>query len=186
MRRATLIRLDQVDLVDDDHQPLPRLQGVSGNVLVLGQHPCRSIDHEEHRVSPLHRADPSQQAVALEPVAARRLAPDPCSVDEHHRHSVVQQLGVDRIPGRAGRGTHQRALVAQQRIQQRGLADIRAAHDRKPVRATFLWRALGSGRQLARHAVQELADAKAVLSREKAWFGESKLEQLMSEMPLRR
>ncbi len=110
-------RLDQVDLVDDDHEPLARFQRVARDVLVLGEHARRRVNHQQDAVGALHGVDAAEQAVALEPVAARRLATNPRRVDQDHRRAVEDELGVNRIPRRAGRRTDERTLVTQQRVQ---------------------------------------------------------------------
>ena len=87
-------------------------------MLVLGQDAGRGVEDEQHGVGPLHGMDPAQQAVALEPVTARRLAADTRGVDEHDRNAVEHELGVDGIARRARCRADQRAFVAEQRIQE--------------------------------------------------------------------
>src|SRR5581483_387373 len=183
--RLAFRRLDEVDLVHDDDQALPRLERVAGDVLVLGEHAGGSLDDEEHGVRALHRGDAAQQAVALEPVAARRLAANARRVDQDDRHSFELELRVHRVARRARRRAHERALVAQERVEQRRLADVRAAHDREPVGVLVPRALLLRGRQHLDHAIEQVADAEAMLRREQAGLVEAELEQLMREVAFR-
>ena len=63
--------LDQVDLVHDDHQPLPRLERVASDMLILGQDTGRGIDDEQHRVRSLHRMNAAHEAVPLQAFPGR-------------------------------------------------------------------------------------------------------------------
>src|SRR5207244_6289132 len=107
-----------------DDQPLARVERVAGDMLVLGEDPGRGVEHEKDRVGPLHGVDSPQEAVALEPVAARRLAADARGVDQDHRNAVEYELGIDRVPRGPRRWADQRAFGTGQPIQDGLVADV--------------------------------------------------------------
>src|ERR1700730_17307237 len=112
--------------------------------------------------------DAAQKAVLLEAVASRRLAADARGVDQNNGNAVVDELRVDGITRGSRQRAHERALVSEQRIQQRGLAHVGPAHDREAVGFRVeLW-LFGGRRQRLDDAIEEIAYAQPVLRGDQA------------------
>jgi hypothetical protein len=106
------------------------LRATSGDREILLDDALRRVDQDERDVGPLRRVQRSQLGVVLDALTVAALAPHPRRVDEHERPLVALEDGVDRVARRAGRLGDDHALAAEDRVQQRRLADVRPAEDR--------------------------------------------------------
>ena len=70
--------------------------------------------------------------MTLERLARARPAADARGVDQDVRPPLDRERRVDRVPRGAGLGRDDRTLIAEQPVQQRGLADVRPSDDRQP------------------------------------------------------
>ncbi len=115
--------------------------------------PDRIARSPTRRSSAVTPSDASQTTIAASARSAARLgadlgvvadgpgdlasAPQPGRVHQHHVAPVEHDLGVDRVAGRAGAVGDDHPLGPQQRVQQRGLADVRPAEDRDARRCVL-------------------------------------------------
>ena len=155
-------------------------------MLVLGQDAGRRLHDQQDRVGPLHGFDAAQEAEPLQPVTGGGSAADAGRVDQHHRQAVEAEHRVHRVPGRSGDVADQGALVAEQLVEQRGLPDVGAAHDREPGDALLvraLDRRLGKGLE---QAVEKVVDPDAMLGGDEQHLLEAELEDLVPEVLLAR
>ena len=112
------------------------------------------------------------------------LAADPRGVDEDERPVAALEDRVDRIARRAGQVGHDHALVAEDRVQQRRLADVRAAEDRDADRIVGSLHASGS-RKLVDDHVEEVAAAVPVQRRNRPRFAEAEAVEVERKALLR-
>ena len=110
-----------------------------------------------------------------------RTAADPGRVDQQRLAAVDLDPGVDRVAGGPGDVADDRPLGAEQRVEQRGLADVRTAEDRDP------WKLVGFGRAGALAGqrgdpVEQVPGAEAVGGRHRDGLAEPEPVELGGEM----
>ena len=125
------VLLDQVPLVDDHDEADALLDHVAGHVRVLRGQPVDGVDDQDGHV---RAADGTQRANRREALR-RRTAGDLAAaahagrIDQPHRDAVPVERGVDGVARGARDVADDGALLAQQRVEQRALADVGTAHD---------------------------------------------------------
>ena len=119
---------DEVPLVDRDDEALALLDDVARDVGVLRGQALDGVDDEDGDVRARQRVQRADRRVALGRRARRDLAapPDPGRVDQHDLAAAPGQPRVDRVAGRARDLRHDRPVLAEQRVEQARLADVRA------------------------------------------------------------
>ena len=120
--------------------------------------PLGGVDEDERDVGTLGRLACAQLRVVLDALPVPALAADARGVDEDEGAIAAFEDGVDRVAGRAGRLRHDHAVVAEDRVQERRLADVRPPEDRDANRIVRSLLAAGS-RQLLDDDVQEVTAA---------------------------
>ena len=116
-----VVLLDEVPLVDRDDQAHALVHDVAAHVRVLGGEALHGIDDQDRHVRP---ADRAQRTDGREPLRIRPggdLAPAAHArgIDEPYGHALPLDRGVDGVAGGAGDVAHDRALLAQQRVEER-------------------------------------------------------------------
>ena len=88
------------------------------------------VDEDERDVGALRRLERAQLRVVLDPLALLALAAQAGGVDEDERLVAALQHRVDRVARRPGTLGDDHPLLAEERVQERRLADVRPAEDR--------------------------------------------------------
>src|SRR3954454_11777455 len=128
---AHLLQLDRPDVPLRDHRDR-RARGLAGHIRnreVLLDHALASVHEHERDVRALRRLERAQLRVVLDALPLAALPPHPGRVHEHERPLAAR---VDRVDGVARRPRHLRdddPLLAEDRVQQARLADVRAAEN---------------------------------------------------------
>ncbi len=134
---ATLV-VDEVPLVERDHQRAARLaDGLDDPHVLLGDR-LAAVDHEDRHLGALHRGRGAQRGVVL--VAGRGLdaLADAGGVDEPPGAAAELDELVDRVHGGPGHVVDDHPLLARELVEQGGLPDVRPADDRDPARPADL------------------------------------------------
>ena len=119
-----------VPLREHDERRRHRLARDVGDRQVLLDDALARIDEDERHVGALGGLERPQLRVVLDALALIALAPDPSRVDEDERLVAAAQNGVDRVAGRARLLRDDHPLLAEQRVEQARLADVRPPEDR--------------------------------------------------------
>ncbi len=128
------------------------------------------INHQQTDIGSLEVAPSHHDRQHLGAAIGLALASNPGGVDEHVAHAVLFEHGVDGIAGGPRHLADQKALVTQEPVDQRRLADVGAAddRDRDPLAARFGFFFLLDHRlgQVGIQSVPELVKPGAVLGRD--------------------
>src|SRR3984893_11741116 len=100
-RVGTILVRHQVPLVRHDHEPRAGVDGVTGNMAILGHVPMRRVHHHDPDVAALEGAQRTQQAVALDVRLDHATTPDPSVVHQSDRAVPEGHDGVDGVTGRS-------------------------------------------------------------------------------------
>ena len=98
------------------------------------------VNHEHHNVRIGDRLEGLHDRKLLDRLENTALLAETGRIHERERMTVVLEVDIDRVAGRAGHIERDDALFTEQRVHERRLADIRASGDRDtdPVFALFL------------------------------------------------
>ena len=153
-RLAFALLFQQIPLVQHQRGRAARLHRQLGDPQVLGGHPVAGVAHDQRHVGAFGGPPRAQRRVVLDRVADLGGAADPGRVHERQLLLAEPQDRVDRIAGGAGAVGDDHPLPAQEAVDQRRLADVRAPdHGQAHLLLVVLrLRLLGS------NAVQELDD----------------------------
>ena len=121
-----------VPLVEHERRRARGLHRQLGDPQVLGGDAVGRVAHDERDVGPLGRALRAQRRVVLDRVAHLALAPHAGGVDERHPAVAHDERHVDRVARRAGHVGDDHAVLAQEAVDERGLADVRPPDDGEP------------------------------------------------------
>ena len=113
----------------DERRALRLARDVGGGEVALDD-PLARVDQHERDVGALGGLERAQLRVVLDPLALLALAAQAGGVDQQERAAVVLEHGVDRVARRARHLRDDRALGADERVEERRLADVRPAEDR--------------------------------------------------------
>ena len=129
-----LLGVEQVPLVEHDHDRGAGGVDALGEPLVLVGHALGRVDRRTARRR--RGRSPRARARGCSTRSARRSGSCGAArgVDETQRPVFGLDHGVDRVAGRAGQVVHDRALLADQPVEQRRLADVRAVRRSRPRR----------------------------------------------------
>ena len=175
--------LGDVPLREHDDRRVLRLARDVGHRQILVDEALARVDEHERHVGPLGGRERAQLRVVLDPLPLLALAADPGGVDEHERAVAALEHGVDRVARRARHLGDDHALLAEQRVQQARLADVRPAEDRDADRLLAdLLRA--AAREHRHDRVEQVAGAVAVLGRERHRVAEPEPVELERERVL--
>ncbi len=123
-----------VPLVQHDRGGAAGLHRELRDPQVLGGDAVAGVAHDQRHVRALGGALGAQRGVVLDRVRDLRLAAHPGGVDEHQLALADQQRHVDRVTRGAGDIGDDHPLLAEEAVDERGLAHIRPADDRKAHR----------------------------------------------------
>ena len=132
-RACTLARclgVEQLPLVQHEHDRGAGGVDALGEALVLVGHAFGRVDEEQRGIGAVDRLQRAHEAVVLGRLVDAALAAQAGGVDEAQRAVVGLDDGVDRVARRAGHVVHDRALLADEPVEQRRLADVGPADDR--------------------------------------------------------
>ena len=123
--------LDEVPLVDRDDEAPALLDDVARDVGVLGGESLDGVDDEDRDVGAADRLQRTERREALRGRTAGDLAaaPDAGGVDEDDLAPAPLQRRVDRVAGRAGHLADDRPVLPEEGVEERRLADVRAADE---------------------------------------------------------
>ena len=128
-------------------------------------------DEHEGDVRTIGRVQRPQLRVVLDALALTALPAETGGVDQDERRLAAPQHGVDRVPGRPRDVGDDHPLLADDRVQQARLADVRPAEDRDPDRVFADARRPGAG-QTRDDRVQQVARPVPVQGRERYGLAE--------------
>ena len=94
----------------------------------------RRVDHQQADVGTVDRPARAQRRVELDPVVDLRLPPEAGRVHEDEGTTVEVVRRVDRVARRTGGIRDDQPFLAEEPVDERRLADVRATHDRDPQR----------------------------------------------------
>ena len=166
----------QVPLVDHQDDAFPLVQRIARHVGVLRGQALGRVDHQRHHVGALHRAQGAHHAVLLDPLLDAAAPADAGRVDQHHRLPLPAQAHVDGIACGAGDLADDGAFLAQQRVEQGGLAHVGPADDRDLERVVLFL--LLAGGEIAHDLVQQVAHAQAMQRRDGHGLAQTQLVEL--------
>ena len=146
---ALLLR-DVVPLVDRDDERAAAVGDEAEQRRVLLGDGLARIDHADHDVRVLDRLQRLDDAPFLEVFLDARLAPHARRVDQHEAAPVALERHVHGVARRARLVEGDHALLADQPVDQRRLADVRPADHADADRALGGLVGLGGGRLDAR------------------------------------
>ena len=156
---------DDVPLVVGDRDRLVGVLRDRDHAHVLAVEARFGFGHDHDDVRALDRADRAQRGVELGVLGELRLVAQARGVDQREAAGRCLIFRIHGIHGRAGLGVDDHALLVQQRVDERALADVGPSDDRDADRAVV--RLLGLGRRQERdHAVEQIADADPLLARD--------------------
>ena len=175
--RQVPLRLDDVELRDipfREHRQrrAARLARDVGDGEILLDDSLGRIEQHERDVGPLRRLSARSSRVVLDPLPLLAAAPQAGSVDEHEGRLAPLQHRVDRVARRARHLGDDDALPADEPVEERRFADVRAPEDRDADR-------LRADRDLPRAGqprddlVEQIAGAVAVQPRERPRLAEA-------------
>ena len=101
-----------------------RRVGYARKSAILIEHALHRIDQQERDIAATDRLDRSQRAVILDGSGAVDFAAHAGGIDQTHAMIVVHEDRIDRIARRAGHVAYNRTLFPENRVEQRGLADV--------------------------------------------------------------
>ena len=119
--------------------------------------PSLDVDQDERDVGALGRLERAQLRVVLDPLPLPALAAQARRVDEQERAAVALEHGVDRVARRARDLGDDRPLRADERVEERRLADVRPAEDRDADRVV----ADSSGAPRCRAAASTISSSRS-------------------------
>ncbi len=120
-----------VPLREDDERRAAGLAGDVGDGQILVDEPLARVDEDERDVRALRGRERAQLRVVLDLLAVAALAAQPGRVDEDEgRIAAASTVSIASrvVPGHLG---DDHALLAEERVQQARLADVRTAEDRR-------------------------------------------------------
>ena len=151
----------QVPLVEHERGRAAGLHRQLGDAQILGGDAVAGVADDERDVGALGGALRAQRRVVLDRVGDLRLAAHAGRVDEHQPAPVDHQRHVDRVARRAGELGDDHALLAEEAVDERGLADVGPA-DHGQADASRRPRARSSAGQQLDDAVEQIARAEAL------------------------
>ena len=115
-----------VPLVDTDHQSPPFVHHAAGDGQILLLQPKLRFQQQHHHLGEIDHAQSVRRRELLELVGHLGATPEPRCVDQADGSPLVRPGDGDGVPGNAGFGPGQHALLAQELIDQRGLTHVGA------------------------------------------------------------
>src|SRR4051794_10411192 len=126
-----LLERGDVPLVEDERRRTALLHRQLGDAQVLGRDAVVGVADDQRDVGALDRALGAQGGVVLDRLGDLRLPAHAGGVDDHQAAAVDLEREVDRVARRARDLGDDHALAAQEAVDQRRLADVRATDDRE-------------------------------------------------------
>ena len=167
LRKGMTVLVDEIPLVQDEDESLPRFDHGAGDMEVLGKESALRVDDEQGHVGTVERCDRANRRILLGHGTCGDLSPplDPCRVHQSDSATAMLEMVVDRIARGAGYVADDRALLAEEAVQEARLADIRATDDRDGHLALSHRRA-GAWREAAKaldEDIEEISGTDAML-----------------------
>ena len=152
--------------------------GVARDLLILLRDALEGVDHHEHDVGAVDGAQRAHDAVALDRLVDLAAAAHARRVDQRELRAVLREVRVDGIARRARHIADDDALLAENRIDDGGLADIRAADDGNAdlILVLDLFLLLREGRD---DRVEQVAEVHGVRSRDGDRVAEAQVVELV-------
>ena len=143
-----------VPLVQDHQRRTAAVHRQVGDPQILRRHAVAGVADHHRDVSALRGALRAQRRVVLDRLADLRLPAHAGGVDDHEAAAVDEQRQIDCIASGARLVGDDHALLTDEAIDERGLADIRPPDHREANGVLRPWRALGDGGQQRHQAVE--------------------------------
>ena len=123
------LALDQIPLVDRDHQRAALALDQIGDAQILLLEAVLRIHHQHHHFGKADGAQGIGDRQLLQLLLDTRAAAQACGVEHAKRAALPDDVDGDGIPRRAGLRAGQKPLLAEQLIDQRRLAGVGPADD---------------------------------------------------------
>ena len=120
---------DCIPLIDQNGDPLLRLEDHAGNVGILGGHALRGVDEQHGHITALDGAEGTQYGVLLDTLLDTTRTTDPSSIDQGHWFAMDRNRGINGIAGSSRQTRDHRTLGAKQSVQQARLPHVRPPDD---------------------------------------------------------
>ncbi len=168
--------LDQVPFVDDDDNAFLLLLDVARDVQILRGEAFRRVNDEHHDVRAVDGPHRAEDAEALNTLLNPAPPPNAGGVNERQWLAGPRQFGVEAVAGRSRDVTDNRALLAEQRVEQPALTNVWPPDDGD-------LRSLGLGllfhlRQRLDDPVEQIPRSGAVVRRDRDRLAEPELVEL--------
>ena len=135
------------------------------------------VQDQQRDVRAIDRLSRKDDADVVDVLLQETRLPDARGVHEQVAVPVAHQQAVHRVARRARDRRDHRALLAQEPVQQRGLANVGPADEGDPDRRFFVFRLLDPW-DLRQGGVEQIADAPAVLGRDRVHLLEPERREL--------
>ena len=154
------ILFDQVPFVDDEHRGLALLVRIAGNAHILLGKALARIADDEHHVCTAHRRERTNDAVAFDALVLNAtLSSDARGIHQRIKAAIMRKIRIDGIPRGAGHVGNDGAFLAQQRVDDAGLAHIGFSHH-GDIDALLLRKLLRGLRKIAHDLVEQISKAQ--------------------------
>ncbi len=181
---VALVGVQAVPLVDRDHQRAARIQHRAQHARVLVGHALAGVEHHHRYLALLDRLQGLDDGKGLDRLVHLRLAADAGGVHQPVLAALALQVRRDRVAGGARDVGGDHPLLAQQPVDQGGLAHVGAADERQahPLRVVVQLLGLTLLRQPGEDPLHQRVDAMPVRGRHR----EAVLEAVAGELRQRR
>ena len=132
------VRVKAIPLVDRNHQRPPLLGNIPGQCRILFADAFTGIQHQHHDIRCCNRLQCLDDTELLDRLADTGLATHTGRIDQGIGAAVALERDEDAVAGGARQVVCQHPLLAEDPVDQRGLADIRPANDGDPDRVIRL------------------------------------------------
>jgi len=149
----------EVPLVIGDDQGPPRLDDHRDDPQVLLRERLAGVDEDHGDLGAVQRTGGAQRRVVVRALVLAEPPSDAGRIDKTPRRAAELDKLVHRVPRGARYRVDQRALVADELVQQAGLADVRLAEERDAPRAVLLL--VGFGRRVGQRVEDQVEQVTA-------------------------
>ncbi len=177
-----MVFFDQVPLVDYQHDALPGIVDIPGNVSILRGDTVNSIDNQDRDVTSLYRLHRAQDRILFHAWDDRTAFADAGCIDQRVFLSVFGEPGVDCIPGCAGNIADNRALLPGYFVEQAAFTRIRFTND-GDFDAVVLFFIFNRFRELRHYGIQQVTCSGAMDGGDGVWFAHTQGVEVIRVLP---
>src|SRR5262249_30201321 len=124
--------LDEIPFVYGNNYRSSGFLRVATDMSVEGRHAFDTVNDQNCHIAALQMTPGHDDAELFRLQFGLSFTPNPCSINKSDGQVVMMDNDVDRIAGCTGDGRDHGPLLADQFVEERGLADVRTANNRYP------------------------------------------------------